>query len=261
METRIGKSKPMWRQQFAVAAAVALAVASAWTWLVPAAHDMYGAMDGPAAWMMRARWDAGYAAAIFAMWTAMMVGMMLPAAAPVVLLYTRLASSDSAALLTRSYAFAGGYVLAWTGFSMAATALQWGLSAAGWLSPMMAATGAVPAGLLLLAAGTYQATPLKQRCLSRCRAPLAWLRVHWEPGVAGALRMGLRHGGYCLGCCWALMLLLFAGGVMSLPLITALTLLVLAEKLAPPFLRVDRWGSGFLIGAGLWVLCAPGAGI
>lgn len=251
--------RPIRGQQLAVAAALALAVAAAWAWLLPMALDMYGAMDGPAAWMMQTHWDWPYAAAIFAMWAAMMVGMMLPSAVPVLLLHARLTCADPAAPLMRSHVFAAGYLLVWTGFSMAATALQWGLSAAGLLSPMMAASAPLPAALLLLAAGTFQVTPLKQRCLSRCRSPLAWLRVHWKPGVEGALRLGLRHGVYCLGCCWALMLLLFAGGVMSLPLIAGLTILVLAEKLAPAVLRVDRWTGGLLIAAGLWVLLASGA--
>jgi predicted metal-binding membrane protein len=142
------------------------------------------------------------------MWVAMMAGMMLPSAAPVVLLLARL--GDSATRLTQACAFAAGYVLAWAGFSIVASALQWGLSVAGLLSPMLAASGAVFAGLLLLAAGVYQQTPLKQRCLARCRSPLAWLRMHLKPGAAAGLRLGLRYGAYCLGCCWALMLLLFA---------------------------------------------------
>lgn len=241
-------------QQTGVAAGLALAVAVAWAWLVPAAIDMSGAMTGSAAWTMQAGWDWPYAVAIFAMWVTMMVGMMLPSAAPVVLLLARL--GDSATRLTRAYAFAGGYVVVWVGFSVAATALQWALSAAGLLSSMMAATGAALAGLLLLAAGAYQQTRLKQRCLARCRSPLTWLRVHFEPGAAAALRSGLCYGLNCLGCCWALMLLLFAGGVMSLPVMAGLTILVLAEKLAPAWLHVDRASGVCLIGAGLWVLVA-----
>jgi predicted metal-binding membrane protein len=239
-------------QQTGVAAGLALAVLVAWAWLVPTAIDMYGATNGPAAWMMQAVWDWPYAAAMFAMWVAMMVGMMLPAAAPVVLLLARL--GDPASGPARMFAFAAGYALAWAGFSVVATALQWGLSSADLLSPMMAATSATLAGVLLLAAGVYQLTPLKQRCLARCRSPLAWLRLHFKAGSAAALLLGLRYGSYCLGCCWALMLLLFAGGVMSLPLMAGLTILVLAEKFAPAWLHVDRVSGAGLVGTGLWVV-------
>jgi predicted metal-binding membrane protein len=128
---------------------------------------------------------------------------------------------------------AAGYLLVWTLFSVAATALQRALSAVLALDPMMEPATPIVAAVILAIAGLYQLTPLKRACLRRCRSPLAYLLQQWRPGTWDAFRLGARHGSYCLGCCWALMLLLFAGGVMNLYTILALTLLVLVEKFAP----------------------------
>lgn len=239
-----------------VLAGLLAAAALSWVYLTLASHDMYGDMDGLSAWMMAGTWDARYAGLIFAMWVVMMVGMMLPSAAPAILLYTRiLRGSDQAdAAVPRSYAFMGGYLLAWTGFSALATALQAALAAAGLLTPMMDSGHAGFSAALLILAALYQLTPLKQTCLDSCRSPAEFLTRHWRPGMRGALRLGLRHGAYCVGCCWALMLLLFAGGVMSLLWIGAITIYVLAEKLAPPEAHSSRWSGLLLLAGGAYLL-------
>jgi predicted metal-binding membrane protein len=138
----------------------------------------------------------------------------------------------------------------WTGFSLAATVLQWGLDSAGALSDTMAANGAAAAGALLIAAGIYQWTPLKQACLRHCRSPLAFLLHHWRGGASGALMSGLRHGTYCLGCCWMLMALLFVGGLMNLVWIAALALLILVEKTLPWGGRMSKVTGAALVAWG-----------
>ena len=244
------------RDRWWVLGGLGITVGLCWAWLLPAALDMQGDMDGLSAWMMQSQWSLSYALAIFAMWTAMMIGMMLPSAAPTLLLYARICRSDQADLapMRRVYAFAAGYLLAWAGFSVLATVLQWALSAAHLLSPMMQSGSALLSALLLLAAGAYQWTQIKQRCLSRCRSPAEFISRHWRRGVGGALRMGWAHGLFCLGCCWALMLLLFVGGVMSLAWIGAITLLVLLEKLLPAGVLTGRLAGVVIAAAGLWQL-------
>ena len=205
-----------------------------WTWIVLMARDMYGDMLGPSAWMMTTRWDAPHLLLLWAMWAVMMTAMMLPSAAPLVLLYAgALRAGGDARVERKTYAMAGGYLIVWALFSVAATVLQRVLSTALVLTPMMEPATSAAAAVLLAVAGLYQLTPLKRACLRVCRSPLPYLLQHWSPTTLGAFRLGARHGAYCLGCCWALMLLLFVGGVMNLVVIVALTLWVLVEKWAP----------------------------
>ncbi len=183
-------------------------------------------------------WTPLYWLIAFFMWTVMMVAMMLPSASPMVLLYARVIrqaeSQGKASHASASVAaFASGYITLWILFSAFAVALQFGLERVGALSAMMSSRSVVLSGMLLVAAGLYQLTPLKAACLRHCRGPAAFIASHWRPGVIGAWRMGLSHGAYCVGCCAALMLLLFVGGVMNLVWIAGLTLLVAIEKLAP----------------------------
>lgn len=239
-----------------VVAGLAGVVACAWAYLIPASLDMYGRMDGPATWMMEATWDADYLLLIFFMWAAMMVAMMLPSALPTILIFHKALRHDPevSSPSRRMFAFVAGYILAWSGFSVAATLLQWGLAEAALLSPMMVSASPWLGGAILIVAGVYQWTPLKYACLRQCRSPLAFLMEHWQPGMPGALRLGLRHGLYCVGCCWALMLLLFVGGVMSLLWIGAITAFVLMEKLAPYRAQGGRLSGLALVLAGAWVL-------
>lgn len=241
---------------------VTAVIAGAWAYLLPASLDMHGRMDGPAAWMMEASWDAPYLLLIFLMWAAMMSGMMLPSALPTILLFRRVIHRDPGvhAPVARTFVFVSGYVAAWTSFSAAATLLQWALAEAALLSPMMVSASPWLGGAILVVAGVYQWTPLKNVCIAHCRSPLAFLMQNWHPGVPGAFQLGLRHGFYCVGCCWALMLLLFVGGVMSLMWIAAITAFVLLEKLAP-YGAQGGWLSGFaLVAAGLGVLISASLG-
>jgi predicted metal-binding membrane protein len=193
--------------------------------------------------------------AMFVMWAVMMVAMMLPSAAPLLLVHSRLAAENRARGRTSAPTgvFAAGYLLAWTGFSAAATLLQWGLERAALLSPMMAASTPYLAAALLIGAGVYQLTPAKRACLVHCRSPIAFVMQHWRDGVGGALRMGLEHGVYCIGCCWLLMALLFVGGVMNLAWIAGLSILVLLEKVAPRGEMLAFIAGWLMVTAGLWM--------
>jgi len=237
------------RDRWWIASALGVAVLLCWVWIVPMARDMYGAMNGAALWMMRNDGGPLYALLLFAMWAVMMAGMMLPSAAPTLLLYAGVVRRSEAGTDTAAHvrAFAAGYLLAWGGFSLVATLAQLLLARALLLTPMMQLRGAWPEALLLLVAGAWQLSGWKRGCLQSCRAPAAFIAGHWRAGVGGALRMGLAHGGYCLGCCWALMLLLFAGGVMNLWWIAGLTIFVLLEKLAPAGLQGGRLSGGLLL--------------
>jgi predicted metal-binding membrane protein len=190
------------------------------------------------------------------MWAVMMVAMMLPGAMPTILMFQHAVRNDPEARTParRTFEFAAGYVVAWSGFSVVATLLQWALAQAALLSPMMVSASPWLGGAVLIAAGLYQWTPFKQACLRHCRSPLAFLVEHWQPGMPGAFRLGLRHGLHCVGCCWALMLLLFVGGVMSLLWIAGITAFVLLEKLAPYGAQGGRLSGVALLLLGAWVL-------
>ncbi|SDR73881.1 DUF2182 domain-containing protein [Opitutus sp. GAS368] len=244
------------RDRWLVGLALAVVIALCWAWIVPMAVDMYGRMSGSSAWMMTDRWDFTHLVLLFAMWAVMMVGMMLPSAAPALLIYAAVVrkSPDGARAATHAYAFGGGYLLVWTVFSLAATVLQRALAKLLLLSPMMETSDRRLGGALLLVAGLFQFTPFKRACLQYCRSPAEFLTRHWRPGVAGGFRLGWLHGLYCLGCCWALMLLLFVGGVMNLWWIAGLTVFVLLEKVAPLGAQGGRLSGLPLMALGLWFL-------
>jgi len=237
-----------------VGAGLGAIVALAWAFLLGGAG-----MDGSD---MRAMGHAGPEGApgiatVFLMWAVMMVAMMLPSAAPTILLFAALMRARStAAALPEAGIFAGAYVVVWVGFSVVATAAHWMLDRGGLVSPAMRSTSGVLGGGLLIAAGVYQLTPLKDACLSRCRSPIQFLTRHWRPGPAGALRVGLLHGAYCVGCCWALMGLLFVAGAMNLLWVAAIAVFVLMEKTAFPGTRFGRIASGIGLAAAGAVLLA-----
>ncbi len=193
---------------------------------------------------------------IFLMWAVMMVGMMLPSAAPMILLYALVArkSAEKNTPVIGVGVFVAGYVAAWIGFSLTAAFLQWVFEQFALLSPMMVSANPNFGGGLLIAAGAYQWTPLKDRCLGNCRAPLAFITNAWRDGLRGAFRMGLEHGLYCVGCCWVLMGLLFFGGVMNLLWIAAIAGFVMLEKLAPFGVQAGRFSGFLLIVSGLLVI-------
>jgi len=215
----------------------------------------------PAA-MTAGAWDASYWLTMLVMWWVMMIAMMIPSAAPMILLYARVFRHGQArglipASLVPTGSFAAGYLACWLGFSVLATALQFTLERAGLVHGMwMWSTSRWLTAGLLVAAGLFQLTPLKAACLEHCRAPAAFLSQHWRSGHLGAFRLGLVHGAYCLGCCWALMLLLFAAGVMNLVWIAGLAILVLLEKLAPFGANLAPLSAALLVGAGLYVAAA-----
>jgi predicted metal-binding membrane protein len=236
------------RDRAVVAAALGGAVLLAWAYLLLAARDMPSAS---AAVMMAMPWTAATFATMAVIWLAMMAAMMLPSAAPMILLFATIERKGRPAPGRSRGAtslFAGGYLAVWAGFAIVATAAQWGLDEARLLSPSVALASGFLAGGVLLLAGIYQLTPLKQACLRLCRSPFDFL-MRYRQGRAGALAMGLRHGMFCLGCCWAIMALLFVGGAMNMGWVAALTLFVLAEKQFPAGRLVGRAGG---IGLILW---------
>ncbi|MGD9980231.1 MAG: DUF2182 domain-containing protein [Hyphomonadaceae bacterium] len=203
-------------------------------------------------------WTAGAWALIVAMWWVMMIAMMIPSAAPTILLYARVhrhaLAQESQTPLAPTGAFAAGYLLVWLGFAIAAAVLHWTFERTGLVSAMMGAESRWLSGAVLIAAGLYQFSPLKALCLAHCRAPASFLSQQWRPGAAGALRLGAMHGAYCVGCCWVLMALLFVGGVMNLVWIAALAVLVLAEKLAPHGQWIGRGIGAALLAWGVATL-------
>jgi len=215
------------------------------TWQFPPPMDRPG---------MAGAWTPAWWLVMLAMWWVMMVAMMLPSAAPMILLVgqvSRRARTGGKAALSVGW-LAAGYSLTWLGFSLAATGLQFVLEQAGFVhGGLMWSLNPWLSAALLAAAGLYQLTPLKHACLTRCRTPVAFLVERQRNGIAGAVGLGLTHGLYCVGCCWALMALLFVGGIMNLVWIVGLALIVLVEKLAPD----PRPAS---IGVG--VLCLTAAG-
>ncbi|RWM75943.1 MAG: DUF2182 domain-containing protein [Mesorhizobium sp.] len=206
-------------------------------------------------------WGAANWALMIAMWWVMMVAMMSPSAAPTILLYARvhrhaLAQGQIQDKLAPTGVFMAGYLLVWLGFSVAATALHWLLEREAFVSAtLMSSQSRWLSAIVLIAAGLYQLSPLKNACLSHCRAPTAFLARHWRPHAVGALRLGALHGAFCVGCCWMLMALLFVGGIMNLVWIAALAILVLVEKAFPAGQWVGRaagialiaWGGATLL--------------
>jgi predicted metal-binding membrane protein len=250
------------RDRLIVAACLAAATALAWVFLwrmslAAPGHAMAGmAMAPDISWA----WFAG----AFGMWALMMVAMMLPSASPMILFYAKVVAGSPPRLgvVSPTLVFAASYLIVWFLFSLLAAALQGLLIKLGVVSAAALAVGDRRlAGALLIAAGLYQVTPLKQACLDRCRSPLSFVMRLWRPGWRGAVRLGVIHGLYCLGCCWMLMALLFVGGVMNLAWVAALALIVLIEKVAP----IGVWGSRALgvaaiAAGGLLILGAPAAG-
>jgi predicted metal-binding membrane protein len=269
-------AKLLERERLVVATALVVASGLAWFWLARmsaggtaavsgSGMDMPG-MDMPGMDMLGMAGDGALSPSFGAyfpstalMWFVMMVAMMLPSASPMILIYDSVARRNAKATtaLAPTFVFAGTYVAVWAGFSLLAAALQWALAAQGLISAdKLALRHTWVAGGLLVAAGLYQATPLKQACLSRCRSPLSFLMTGWRPGWRGAIRLGLSHGLFCLGCCWLLMTLLFAGGVMNPALVVVLALVVLIEKVAPAGKFVSLAIGGLAVGAGLWLAVA-----
>jgi predicted metal-binding membrane protein len=219
-------------------------------------HNMagHGALH-PAALPHLAAWNVVEAWMTFVMWAVMMAAMMLPTAIPMVLAFAAMNRQRERGVANVPVgAFTAGYLGAWALLSAGATAAQWGLQKGALLSPVTLAAGPVLGGLLLIAAGIFQWTPWKDACLAKCRNPLGFLLTHWRPGRLGALRLGSRYGLYCVGCCWLLMLLSFALGVMNLVWMAALTIFMLVEKITPAGRPISRAAGVGLVAWGGWML-------
>ena len=201
-------------------------------------------------------WTAAEFALTFAMWWIMMLGMMLPSAAPTILTFATMArrQRERGQNFAPASIFTIGYLLVWGAFCVAATVLQWGLDRAALLSPMLETKSALIGGALFILSGLYQFTPFKYACLRQCRSPFAFLLNHWRDGWQGALGMGWHHGLYCLGCCWVLMALLFAVGVMNLVWVAAIAAFVFAEKLLPGGVWIARIGGVLMLAFGAHLL-------
>jgi predicted metal-binding membrane protein len=193
---------------------------------------------------------------LLSMWWLMMIAMMLPSAAPVILLTAAINRRSNLTVppFGSVASFTLGYLTVWLIFSVAATLTHKLLESHGYLNAMMQSNNRTLSGVLLVAAGIWQFTPIKQACLRHCRSPVEYITYHKKPGNSGALRMGLGHGAYCLGCCWFLMAILFAGGVMNLYWIAGLALFVLIEKQYSKGVWFGRLAGGLLILAGIGVL-------
>jgi predicted metal-binding membrane protein len=239
----------------AVAASLAGMTALAWvylgyqTWAMDHMDRVDMAMPGVHAW---GPWDLGL---VFTMWAIMMIGMMVPSASPMVLLFARVRNGRDphGRAMVASGLFVLGYLVAWTAFGLGATLMQWGMHSAMLITPAMVGTSPMLGGAVLVAAGIYQWTPAKHACLARCRSPIGFLLTEWRDGAGGALIMGLRHGLYCTGCCWMLMLILFVVGVMNLLWIALLAAFALLEKTLPRGRWVSRIAGLALIAWGSWM--------
>jgi predicted metal-binding membrane protein len=259
-----GAATRVWlHPRFAVIAALVLLTLLAWCYLLwiragmmapsPQMPSMTMAEMAAMASPGFAPWTMGHFFFVFAMWAVMMVGMMLPSVTPMLLLYARLAP---ASLFASTAWFGAGYLLAWTGFSLLAASAQYGFEHLALLSPMMQSTDRIFGGALLIAAGAYQWTPLKIACLTQCRAPLSFVQRHggFRAGRRNAMRLGLLHGAYCVGCCWALMALLFVGGVMNILWIAGLMFFVLVEKIMPGGRILSKVAGLAAAAVGIWYL-------
>lgn len=245
------------RRDRAIVATGLLAVAGlAWFYILRLSREMAAAADMGMAMPQMKPWTLPDLSFAVLMWAVMMIAMMVPSAAPMILIFATVNRKRAAenAPLIRTGLFLLGYVAVWAAFSLLAALGQWVLHAAALISDPTIAVAPRLGGLLLVAAGAYQFTPLKNACLSRCQSPLGFILTEWREGASGAIVMGLRHGIFCAGCCWVLMALLFVAGVMNLLWVAAIAALVLVEKMAPPGRAVSWLAGAILIAWGAWLL-------
>ncbi len=243
------------RDRGLVIAAMLVMAALAWFYMVYL-DLQHASMTETMAMPMMMEWSSADFVFMLVMWAVMMFAMMLPSVTPTVIIFGRVSEKRKSAErpFAPTAAFVAGYLVAWTGFSLLATVVNWWLHTHGWMTSMMGQIGSGIGGVVLIAAGLFQWTPLKNACLDHCRSPMSFLMHHWREGVSGATMMGLHHGVYCLGCCWMLMALLFVLGVMNLPWVAVLAIVVLAEKTLPYGQFLSRILGLALIGWGAWLL-------
>jgi predicted metal-binding membrane protein len=247
------------RDRIILSVSLVTIVVLSWAYLVDMAQGMQG-MDMNMSMPMSAMqaWTSMDFVLMFIMWTVMMIAMMTPSASPMVFLFAKIDRQRQTQRnpIATSWVFLAGYLVIWAAFSAVAVLAQWGLHSAALLSPMMVSTSALLGGSLLVAAGVFQLTPLKHACLHQCRTPLGFLISEWRNGYQGAFVMGLKHGYFCTGCCWALMALLFVAGVMNLLWVAAIAGFVLVEKIAPAGHWLGKAAGILMIGWGGWMLLA-----
>jgi predicted metal-binding membrane protein len=249
------------RDHAVIAFCVVLITALAWAYLINLDQHASSASGSMQAMVtMRGQWTTRDFVFTFLMWSVMMAGMMIPSASPVFFLFKSLKTSRNDTDGSSAVALFGlGYFVVWLGFSALAAITQWVLSHGLLLSPAMSVVNRWTAGSILLAAGAYQLSPMKSTCLRQCQSPLGFIMANWKDGRIGALRMGIRHGVFCVGCCWALMSVLFVVGIMNLVWVAALTAFVLIEKIGGAGARVARAGGVVMIGSGLLVIASEAA--
>ena len=218
------------RDRAIVIASLVAVAGLAWAYLFGLSQDMTGMDDMPGMVMASAPAPFSMTAT---MWTVMMVGMMLPSAMPMILLFITVQRKQGKQPILMTGTFVTSYLLIWGAFAVAAAALQIELGDIALLSPSLTFVSTRLAGLAFLLAAAYEFSPLKNRCLTQCSSPIGFITSHWRPGILGAIRMGVSHGVFCVGCCWALMLLLFTAGVMNLLGVAVLAVLVLVQKVLP----------------------------
>lgn len=238
------------RDRVVIASCILLLTLLAWVYLFRLDHEM-SVMESMArmGMPMDMPWTTRDFLLTFAMWSVMMVGMMAPTAMPVLLLFAQMRKDHKQPLAATVFGL--GHVTIWIGFSAIAASLQWALHRVTLLSSGMVVTSPYIAGIILIGAGIYQLTPVKAKCLTKCQSPLGFLMSNWREGSRGAFVLGTRHGAYCLGCCWALMLVLFVVGVMNLAWVAVLTVFIFIEKFGPRGLRLARIAGVVIILAGV----------
>jgi predicted metal-binding membrane protein len=242
------------RDRLAILTALTGVTALAWVCLIRISSSLDS--SAPMEAMQIRPWAPLDFGLVLLMWTIMMVGMMVPTAAPMTMMYAAIArkAARDRTPIAPTMVFAAGHVFLWALFSVLAASAQWGLDQAAVLSPMMVTTSPTLGAGLLIVAGTYQLTPFKRTCLDHCSSPAQFLSARWKEGVGGALRMGMEHGAFCVGCCWALMALLFVGGVMNLLLVAVIAFFVLLERVIPRGRLASVVAGGGLILAGVAML-------
>ncbi len=250
---RVGLEALLRRDRTVVLLGAALLTLLSWAYLLHIAARPDGGMSMPAdlAMPQMQRWGVVEVLLLFVMWAVMMVAMMVPSVAPLILIFARANRRRTGrAAVGQATVLLLGYLAVWTAFSVVATVATWQLQRTALLSPMMMGTSSLLGGAILVAAGIFQFTPLKHACLSRCRSPIGFLASEWRYGYRGTFVMGLKHGLYCVGCCWMLMALLFVAGVMNLFWVAAIGVFVLVEKVATRGELLGRIVGGALVVAG-----------
>jgi len=253
---RSGATPLLLRDRVAIWLALAAVTALSWLYI----YRQMGAMERmadiaiPAAY---APWSAADFALNIAIWWAMMPGMMLPSAAPMILTFATInrRKRERTQPFVPTIVFTSGYLIAWGAFGIFATLVDWGFEGVALISPMTGRLIPIAGAVIVAAAGLYQLTPLKSVCLTHCRSPFDFVLNHWRDGPTGSLQMGLEHGLYCLGCCWFFMTLLFAAGIMSLLWMAVITVFVLVEKLFPGGEWIARSSGVAMLGFAIYLFC------